>query len=155
MFDTSLNTQTHPNLHDGGNTSSIPQLQLVRSLPSVIVSVYSIGSRFLKAHISTTTWCMGPTDVVLVGLLWCPFYKNSSMPSTFSVKEPRFIKLFAAQLPKSSPYSLSKPWKSLQMKAVISCIRQLEGQGVDLDDWVQWYAFESSPPLDFSDVSAS
>ncbi|KAF5610572.1 cytochrome p450 oxidoreductase [Fusarium tjaetaba] len=125
-----LHLKYGPIVRTGPNVVSI-------SDPSAIALIYSIGSKFLKSSFY---------DV------FTPIYKDSPMPSMFSVREPAHHQ--ALRRPVAQKFSMSSI-KAMEVFAdeccdiFMSSMKELQGTDVDLGEWLQWYAFDVISAITF------
>ncbi|CAL3970624.1 unnamed protein product [Diplocarpon coronariae] len=115
----------------GPNTVSIAD-------PAAIPVLYGIGSSFIKAEFYET---------------FTPFYKDARMESLFSTRDPAYHK--AIKRPVANKFSMSSLRLLESLIDICSAIfvatmRDIElenesktsNRGVDLGEWLQWYAFD-------------
>jgi Cytochrome P450 len=72
-------------------------------------------------------------------------YKGQKQESLFSTRDPVYHK--ALKVPVAQLFSMSnmknfEPYADECTKIFISTMQDLEGQPVDLGEWLQWYAFD-------------
>lgn len=79
-------------------------------------------------------------------------YKDSPMPSMFSVRDPAHHQ--ALRRPVAQKFSMSsikamEPFANDCSDIFIAAMKDLEGQEVDLGEWLQWYAFDVISAITF------
>ncbi|GKZ25809.1 hypothetical protein AbraIFM66951_000790 [Aspergillus brasiliensis] len=98
--------------------------------PTAVATIYGISSKFLKSAFYDT---------------FSPFYQETVMPSMFSIRDPAQHQ--ALRRPVAQKFSMSsiramEPFADECTDIFLGSMRTLEGQVVDLGDWLQWYAFD-------------
>ena len=74
-----------------------------------------------------------------------PTYKGEKQESLFSTRDPAYHK--ALKVPVAQLFSMTnmknfEPYADECTRIFISAMQDLEGQHVDLGEWLQWYAFD-------------
>ncbi|KAJ5629935.1 cytochrome P450 [Penicillium herquei] len=121
-----LHQRYGPIVRTGPNTVDI-------SDPKALSTIYGINSKFLKSSQSAFY------DT------FSPFFEDKVMPSMFSVRDPATHQ--ALRRPVAQKFSMSsikslEPFADECTKIFIDSMKDLEGQRVDLGEWLQWYAFD-------------
>ncbi|OJJ66033.1 hypothetical protein ASPBRDRAFT_79448 [Aspergillus brasiliensis CBS 101740] len=98
--------------------------------PTAVATIYGINSKFVKSAFYDT---------------FSPFYQETVMPSMFSIRDPAQHQ--ALRRPVAQKFSMSsiramEPFADECTDIFLDSMRTLEGQVVDLGDWLQWYAFD-------------
>ncbi|KAJ5585632.1 cytochrome P450 [Penicillium hetheringtonii] len=118
-----LHKKYGPIVRTGPNTVDI-------SDPQALQVIYGINSQFLKSGFYDT---------------FSPFFEDKVMPSMFSVRNPaehqKLRRSVAQKFSMSSIKSL-EPFADECSKIFIDAMEDLQGQRVDLGEWLQWYAFD-------------
>lgn len=74
-----------------------------------------------------------------------PYYQDEELNSIFSTRDPEYhknLKRPVAQLFSMSNMRNYEPYANECSAIFIQAMRELEGQKIDLSDWLQWYAFD-------------
>ncbi|KEF62553.1 uncharacterized protein A1O9_00526 [Exophiala aquamarina CBS 119918] len=74
-----------------------------------------------------------------------PYYRDQQLDSIFSTRDPehhKSLKRPVAQLFSMSNMRNYEPYANECSAIFTQTMRELEGQNIDLSDWLQWYAFD-------------
>ncbi|KAJ9654367.1 hypothetical protein H2198_006599 [Neophaeococcomyces mojaviensis] len=105
--------------------------------PSVIPTIYGLGTNYLKTPFYSTL---------------APFYKGQVMDSMFTTRDPsshKALKTPVAQLFSMTNMRNYEIYVDKYSEIFIKSMKDLQEQPVDLAIWLQWYAFDVISSLTF------